>query len=354
MKKTGKVSSSVFSNTIYPKLGKKLSDVLVGPLAGVDAGVIELDDVSVLTLTTDPLFVMPELGWEKAVWFAIHILASDSATTAIPPRWITLDLNLPLEFSDEDFAEMWEQFHHVCFDLELAIVTGHTGRYENCSFPTIGSGTVLGIGKKERFITPQMAQVGDKVLITKSIALETTAFIGTLCYEKIKSDCGLQTANDAKSLFHSLSVVKDALLASSIGVRENGVTTMHDATERGVQGALVEIAEASNVGMMIQSELLPIHSATQVVCETYLMNPYAASSEGTLLITCHPNKEKRIIEKLVDNGIECTLIGEIVPKEEEVRWSMNNRISPLTLPDEDPYWELLTKLSGDLKKFQTQ
>jgi hydrogenase maturation factor len=43
-------------------------------------------------------------GWERAAWFAVHILASDTATAGLPLRWLTVDLNLPLDLSDQDLA----------------------------------------------------------------------------------------------------------------------------------------------------------------------------------------------------------------------------------------------------------
>jgi hydrogenase expression/formation protein HypE len=38
------------------------------------------------------------------------------------------------------------------------------------------------------------------------------------------------------------------MTAVSLGVRDNGVTAMHDATECGIWGGLYEIAQAANPG----------------------------------------------------------------------------------------------------------
>ena len=54
-----------------------------------------------MALTTDPVFVVPAYGWERAAWFAVHILASDAATAGLPLRWMAVDLNLPPELDDE-------------------------------------------------------------------------------------------------------------------------------------------------------------------------------------------------------------------------------------------------------------
>ena len=45
-----------------------------------------------------------------------------------------------------------------------------------------------------------------------------------------------------------MTVVPEAVLARTFGLRDDGVTSMHDATEGGVLGGLLEVAEASGVG----------------------------------------------------------------------------------------------------------
>ena len=59
----GKVSSDVFDENIYPRLGRKRKDILVGPQNGVDVGVADLGNGQVMVTTTDPIFVVPPYGW---------------------------------------------------------------------------------------------------------------------------------------------------------------------------------------------------------------------------------------------------------------------------------------------------
>src|SRR5204863_396904 len=91
-----------------------------------------------MALTTDPVFVVPAYGWERAAWFAVHILASDASTSGLPLRWMTVDLNLPPELSDEDLGTLWSAYSKACEELGVAIVTGHTGRYDGCAWPMVG------------------------------------------------------------------------------------------------------------------------------------------------------------------------------------------------------------------------
>ncbi|HDQ98799.1 MAG TPA: AIR synthase, partial [candidate division WOR-3 bacterium] len=80
----GKIDQRVFEELIYPRLGAKNRNVLVGPNHGVDVGIIRVGNRA-LALTTDPVFIVPEYGWERAAWFAIHILLSDVVTSGLKP-----------------------------------------------------------------------------------------------------------------------------------------------------------------------------------------------------------------------------------------------------------------------------
>ncbi|MDK9698901.1 MAG: AIR synthase family protein [bacterium] len=340
----GKIAAKMFEQVIYPKLGKSRPEVIVGPCIGGDCSIVQLDSERVFVATTDPLFVMPELGWERAAWFAIHILASDCATSGIAAQYASLAWNLPLNFPDCEFTLLWEAIHHTCDNLGIAIVTGHTGRYEGCTFPTVGAGTLFAIGAPNQYVSPKMAQVGDIVLLTKGMAIETTAFFGTLCHTAVAKACGEVVAQDAEQLFSSLSVVDDAVTAATVGVRENGVTSMHDATERGVQGALVEIADASGNGIVIDYAKIPLPETVRAVCNAFAIDPFPASSEGSLVITCRSHKYREVLQRLSDNGIPVAAIGEIIPRIEGVTISRNGFSEPLIMPETDPFWDAFTRV----------
>jgi hydrogenase maturation factor len=66
----GKISPEIFKELIYPRLGAKNDKVIVSPQHGVDAGIMEIGNKAV-SITCDPVFIVPEYGWERAAWFAI-------------------------------------------------------------------------------------------------------------------------------------------------------------------------------------------------------------------------------------------------------------------------------------------
>ncbi len=81
----GKLKPEIFNEVIYPNLGAFDSSIIVGPRHGVDFRVVEVGDV-VLIVKSDPVFIVPEYGWKRSAWFAVHILASDVSTSGVPPN----------------------------------------------------------------------------------------------------------------------------------------------------------------------------------------------------------------------------------------------------------------------------
>jgi hydrogenase maturation factor len=342
----GKVSSEIFDEIILPRLGRRRPEILVGPRHGVDVGVVDLGNGQVMVTTTDPIFVVPAYGWDRSGWFAVHILASDLATSGIRPQYITMDLNLPLSMSREGFEELWAAMHRECEKIGMAILSGHTGRYQGCEYPMIGGGTVIGIGPKDRYVTPNMARPGDVVIITKGAAIETAGLFAVTFPRRVAERYGENAAREAEEIFWQMSVVEDALTAAEAGVREGGVTAMHDATECGVWGGLFEVAQASAVGITIDKDKIIVQDAVRKVCDLFGVDPYSSISEGTLIVTCRAHKAQEVIRRLGDKGIPATMVGEIVESQQGLRVFEHGTAHELTHPKVDPFWEAFGKATS--------
>ena len=241
----GKIGGTLLTETVLGRLGAADPEVLAGPRAGVDIGVLRVAPGVVMAVTTDPVFLLPSLGWEQAAWFAVHILASDAATSGLPLRAMSVDLNLPAELSDHDLATLWQAYAGACEELGIAVVSGHTGRYAGCAWPMVGGATCLALGPEDSYITPTMARPGDRVVVTKGAAIEATALLAMSFPDRLRNQVGTDTLAAAQRLVRSMTVVPEARAAAAYGVRDAGVTAMHDATEGGVLGGLYEVAEAS-------------------------------------------------------------------------------------------------------------
>jgi hydrogenase maturation factor len=335
----GKATAELFEHVIWRRLGSADPDVIVGPRHGVDVGVVRVADGVAMALTTDPVFVVPAYGWARAAWFAVHILASDASTSGLPLRWMAVDLNLPPELSDEDLTALWGAFSRTCEGLGIAIVTGHTARYDGCAWPMVGGATCLAVGPEDGFVTPTMARPGDRVVVTKGAAIEATALFAATFPERLAAGVGEAVARAGDALFEQMTVVPEARVASAFGLRERGVTSMHDATEGGVLGGLLEVAAASETGMRIELDRIPVRPEVRAICDHVGIDPYTSISEGTLIVTVRPERAIGYVEACAGEGIDAAIVGEITePGAGRVLVGEGGE-RELLHPGLDPFWE---------------
>ena len=338
MKKTeklpqlGKINPAFFKKVIYPRLGVKDVSVLVKPQSGVDFGVVVLGR-QVMALSCDPFYIARELGIEKAAWFAVHILASDVAVSGIRPRYLAVDLNLPLGMAEEELVLMWKVVHSECKKLGIAVVTGHTARYAGCNYPFVGGATMFGVGSRKKLIIPR-SRVGDAIIVSKGPAIETTGLMVAYFPGFLKEKYGESVLIAAQAVYYQMSTVKDAMITASVG----GVTAMHDATEGGVFGGLYEMARHSNVGMRIYQDDIILPIAVEKTCACFGIEPYISISEGTLLATVRQKKAKGVVAALKNEGIPASIAGEVVPEKEGLFILIKGRRKRLEYPKVDPFW----------------
>jgi hydrogenase expression/formation protein HypE len=339
----GKVSRSFLHRVIYPRLGASRPEVLRGPSFGVDNAVVKLGNGKVLVTTTDPLSMIPSLGTKDSAWISVHLLASDLATSGFAPQFGIFDFNLPPRMRDSEFSDYWKSFHLECRRLGLAIIGGHTGRFEGCGFTIIGGGVMWAIGEEDRYLSSNMAMEGDEILLTKSVAVGATGVLARTFPKTSRKALGPRLFEKASGYVHKMSTVKDALTAVSVGVREDGVTAMHDATEGGVIAAMLELAEASNLALELNLTSLPISQETQEICRLFRIDPFTSLSEGTLIIASRPNKTEKVMKSMSAAGIDARLVGRLTSNS-RTHWGKGPKGHvKIHYPAFDPYWSAFWK-----------
>ncbi|WP_327051602.1 AIR synthase family protein [Halomicrococcus gelatinilyticus] len=335
----GKVDRAFFEQYIYPNLGADRDDVALGPRHGVDFGVVDLGtggdgSDTVVALATDPLSLTPELGFERAAWFAVHVVLSDVAVSGLPPTHLAVDFNLPPEITDEEFATVWETFDREARRFDVSVVTGHTARYSGCQYPWVGGATTLAVGDRADLVRPDGARPGDRVLATKGPAVEAAGFMVTLFEDQV--DLPDKTIATAKERFYDMSPVEDALVASAAG----DVSAMHDATEGGVHGALVEMARAGGVRFDVERDAFPMLPGVEAACEFFGIDPWASTSEGTLLLTVSPEDAGDVLSALDDADVPAADVGAV--REGDGVYVDGERVEH---PEVDPSWAVFAEFA---------
>jgi len=336
--KIGKISPEIFEELIYPHLGAGNDGVLVRPQHGVDVGVVEIGDKAV-AITTDPVFIVPEYGWERAAWFATHILVSDAVTSGLAPRFLSIDLNLPMEMTKRQLEIVWKTIHAECEKLGISVVCGHTARYQNCHYPMVGGATVIAVGEKDKYVTPKFAKRGDKIIITKGPAIEAAGILGAMFPELVDKTFGRDFTERAQRLFHKMSVVEDAGAVVKVGVRDEGVSAMHDATECGIWGGLYELCQAANLGARVEKERIVIEDCVEEICCHFGIDPYSSISEGTLIVACREHRAREVVESLSRRSIKSSIVGELTEPGKGMILVQGGKETRLEHPIVDPFWK---------------
>jgi len=336
----GKIHPEFFDRVIFPRLGAPNKNVVIGPRHGIDYGVIKIDN-KYLAISTDPFFIVPSFGFKKAAWFGFHIINCDVAVSGLIPKYFIIDLNLPPEIKETELEELWETVHTEAKKYNINIITGHTARYTGCSYPMVGGATAIAIGNKNDLLGPHKVRTGDKIVITKGPAIETTGLLSVLFPEKFIQAGGKKFQKQASDIFYQMSVLEDCMIARQF----TGVKVMHDATECGIWGGLYEMARAGNYGLRIEQELIPIQPVIQQTAELFEFDPFCAISEGTLITIVDKKESDDLVKSFNKKNILSAVIGEVVPEKNGIRIINKGKYRELKHPKIDPYWTLVAKLS---------
>ncbi|WP_254280191.1 AIR synthase family protein [Haloarcula marina] len=329
----GKIDREVFEDIIYPQLGAERDDIAVGPRHGVDFGVLDVGDRA-MVLATDPISILPELGFERAGRLALEIVLTDVAVSGIAPTHMAVNLTLPPSWTDDELARLWGGLAGHAADLGVSIVSGHTARYPGIESSWVGGATVFGFGEKADIVRPDGAAPGDELVVTTGPAAEVTGLLATLFPERL----GLppETVATAQARVEDIAAVRAARAAFDAG----DVTAMHDATEGGVAGGLTEMARGAGVRVDLHADSVPVAPGVEAVCDAIDVDPWTVTSAGTLLLTVESGGGQSVVEAIRETGTAAAVVGEVSSGEGVFRDGER-----LAAPTSDPSWDVFARLS---------
>jgi hydrogenase expression/formation protein HypE len=113
---------------------------------------------------------------------------------------------------------------------------------------------------------------------------------------------------------------------------------MHDATEGGVLGGLLEVAVASDVGMWIDLDKIPVRPEVRAVCDHVGIDPYTSISEGTLIATVHGDLAMGYLQALAREGIDAAIVGDVTERSAGRVLVDVDGERALEHPGLDPFW----------------
>ena len=92
---------------------------------------------------------------------------------------------------------------------------------------------------------------------------------------------------------------------------------MHDPTEGGVAGGIHEMADASNLGVKVFEEAVPVQPETAKICGYFQIDPLQLIGSGALLISAEAKSANRIVRNLKLERIQASVIGEFTENKEQ-------------------------------------
>jgi len=303
--RAGKIPNDDLKRIVLDKIKHKREEVIIRPKVGEDCTAIDFGRF-VCVLSCDPITgAAHEIGK-----LAVHVACNDIASCGVEPLGLMVVILAPLDAKEEDLDIVMKQISDTASLLNVEVIGGHT---EITPFVTrfILSCTAVGRALKEKLVTTSGAKPGDSIIVTKFAGMEGTAILAYDKEEELKKYIDPDTINRAKGFIDNISVVKEGIIAG-----EFGVSAMHDVTEGGVLGALWELAEASDVGLKIWEDKIPICEETYAISQIYNINPLKLISSGCMLIAC--KRAEELVKILKNNGISASIIGEVTEDKSRV------------------------------------
>ena len=276
--------------------------VVIGPRFGEDCAVIDVGEQYLLVKTDPVTFTTEQIGW-----YAVHINANDIATMGGRPQWFQACLLFSPDTGRETVRDVFRQIDETCQSLGVTVSGGHTEITRAVSQPVV-VGTMYGTVDKASLITSAGARPNDLVVMTKTAGLEGTSILIAEKAEELRIQLGAVRWQEILRLAQTLaiSIVTEAGLAA-----RHGASAMHDPTEGGIAMALYELASASDHGLRIELDAIPVLPLTQAICDYFQISPLGLLSSGTLLLTIPPQRWSALRASLEAKGIAAQVIGSV-------------------------------------------
>ena len=339
----GKLTDEQLESLVLSRLPKLSSKTLSGAGIGADCAWLKTGD-NLLVTSSDPITA----GGSESGTLAIHVSCNDIAACGVKPTGILIVIIAPPSATEEEIVSIVDQASREAGKLGVDIVGGHT-EVSDCVNRFVVISTAFGVVEKGSPVPLGHAKPGDKLIITKTAAIEGSFIAANEHSDKLEGKVPAEYISEAKTYGELISVVREGTilgpLASSVnslsyeGFPRSCVNLMHDVTEGGVEGAAFEMADFSKTGVTLDQRLVPFTDCSRAICSALGLNPYRLISSGALMIAS--SEPDRVIEALAKEGIKATVIGEFTdPSEGAKIICPDGTVCPMPAPSADEIYKI--------------
>lgn len=292
----GKLTAQLIETVFLPAFSNPLLDKLD------DQAVLQVNG-SRLAFTTDAFVVTPiffpggDIGR-----LAVNGTVNDLAMCGARPLYLAAAFILEEGLATGDLRRVVASMSHAAREAGVQLVTGDTkvvnrGKGDKAFISTTG----LGVIERPVNISSSMARPGDKIILSGYIGDHGMCILSqreNLEFEGvIESDC---------AALHGL-------VAEMLDVSTD-IHCLRDPTRGGVATVLNEIANHSNVGMLLEETEIPVRDTVRGACEILGLDPLYVANEGKLLAVVAAPVADAVLKRMREHplGKDSRVIGEVV------------------------------------------
>lgn len=292
----GKLSNELIEKIFHPCFKNVILDKMEDQaMLSVPAGRIAF---STDTFVVSPIFFPGGNIGELAINGTVNDICMGGAV----PKYLSVGFILEEGLKIEELHRIVVSMQQAAQKAGIKIVTGDTkvvnkGSCDKLFINTTGIGYVP---KKVQIGTDQIS-AGDKIFLSGTIADHGMAVM------TVRE--GLSFQNTIKSDTAALNSLIETMLKSSTKIH-----AFRDPTRGGVATTLNEFASASNLGMKIFEDRIPVRDNVRGACEILGIDPLYVANEGKLIAIVASEVADDVLETMHknENGKEAVIIGEVV------------------------------------------
>ena len=292
----GRHSQELFKNIFLPEFANPfLNEVHDGAILNIEG--------KRLAFSTDSYVVNPLFFPGGNIGdLAVNGTVNDLAMCGAKPLYLSAGFILEEGFEIEKLQQIVQTMGAASKKAGVMLVTGDTKVVENGNADGIYINTAgIGLIDENLIISPNNAKEGDMIIINGRIADHGIAILS-------KRE-GLDFESDIQSDSAPLNGLVESMLETS-----SNIHILRDPTRGGIAATLNEIAEASNRGVLIEEQKIPISESVVSISSLLGIDPFNVANEGKLLAIVSNNDAESLLEVMQSHpfGVESSIIGEIV------------------------------------------
>lgn len=234
---------------------------------------------------------------------AVNGTVNDLCMSGARPLFISAAFIIEEGFSLEELKRIVESMREAAKQAGVTIVTGDTkvvnkGKGDKVFINTAG----IGLIEHDFELSSCNLVPGDLLLLSGSIAEHGIAILSRR--EGLSFETPIES--DTAALNNLVEIILKA--------GQSSIHAMRDPTRGGLAATLNEFATASQVGIRIKEDCLPIKAPVAGACEILGLDPLYVANEGKLVVAVAREKAEDLLKAMRSHslGRDAIMIGDVI------------------------------------------